>query len=63
MKLLEPVYLRGELNRLVVDEVRWTRTHFFFYIQLTILGSLYIRAWKDYWISQRTEFSFIGMGT
>jgi hypothetical protein len=47
MKLLEPVYLRGELNRLVVDEVRLTHTHFC-YIQLTILGALYIRAWKDY---------------
>ena len=28
MKLLEPLYCRGELNRLVVDEVRWTHTHF-----------------------------------
>ena len=28
MKLLEPLYLRGELNRLVVDEVRRTHTHF-----------------------------------
>jgi hypothetical protein len=28
MKLLEPLYLRGELNRLVVDEVRRTHTYF-----------------------------------
>ena len=47
MKLLEPVYLRGELNRLVVDEVRWIHTHSFC-ISLTILGTLYIRAWKGY---------------
>lgn len=30
MKLLEPVYLRGELNRLVVDEVRRTHNDSFF---------------------------------
>ena len=43
MKLLGPLYLRGELNRLVVDEVcpMLTPAPCF---RFTVLGALYIRA-------------------